>query len=81
MLVRTTPVHLMVQTLTMINSIILSGFNCLTFVAPASDLAAENSSCFISVINRDLYVHCLDSLMSGSPSRRQNILYVYRNHS
>ena len=57
------------------------GFNCLTSVAPASGLAVEYSSCFISVMNLDLYVHCFDSLMSRSPSRGKNNLYMYMNRS
>ena len=46
------------------------GFNCWTFVAPAfqSWFAVEYSSCFISVMNLDLYVRCFDSLMSGGPT-------------
>ena len=39
------------------------GFNCLTSVAPASGLAAEYLSCFISVMNLDLYVHCSHGLI------------------
>ena len=54
---------------------------CLAFVGPASGLAVEYSSCFISVMNLDLYVHRFDSLMSRSPSRGPNNLYVYMNHS
>ena len=57
------------------------GFKCLISVATASDLAAEYSSCFISVMNLDLYVHCFDSLMSRSPSHGSNYLYVHMNHS
>ena len=53
------------------------GFNFLTSVTPASGLAVEDSSYFISVINLDLYVHCFDSLMSRSLSRRPNYLYIY----
>ena len=56
-------------------------FNCLTSVAPVSGLIVEYSSCFISVMNLDLYVHCLDSLMSRSPSRGPNNVYVYMNHN
>ena len=59
----------------------LLGFNCLTSVASASGLAVQYSSCFISVMNLDLYVHCFDSLMSRSPSSGPNNLYVYMNHS
>ena len=61
------------------------GFNSLTFVAPASGFVVEYSSCFISVSNLDLYVtsyiHCFDSLMSRSPSRGPNNLYVNMDHS
>ena len=56
------------------------GFNCLTSVAPASGLAVEYSSCFISVMNLDLCVHCFDSLMNRSLSCGRNNLYVYMNH-
>ena len=56
-------------------------FNCLTYVAPATGLAVKYSSCFISVMNLDLYVHCFESLMSSSPSRGPNNLYVYMNFS
>ena len=57
------------------------GFNCLTSVAPAfqSWFAVEYSSCFISVMNLDLYVRCFDSLLSRDPSHRLNNLYVYMN--
>ena len=60
-----------------------SGFNCWTSVAPAfqSWFAVEYSSCFISVMNLDLYVRCFDSLMSKDPSRGPNNFYVYTNHS
>ena len=59
-----------------------SGFNCLTYVAPAfqSWLAVEYSSCFISVMNLDLYVRCFDSLMSRGPLHGPNNFYVYTNH-
>ena len=59
------------------------GLNCWTSVAPAfqSWFAVEYSSCFISVMNLDLYVRCFDSLMSGGPLRGPNNLYVYMNHS
>ena len=57
------------------------GFNSLTSVALASGLAVEYSSCFIAVMNFDLYVHCFDSSMSRSPSRGPKNLYVYMNHS
>ena len=58
------------------------GFNCWTSVAPAfqSWVAFEYSSCFISVINLDLYVRCFDSLMARGPSRGTNNFYVYMNH-
>ena len=58
-------------------------FNSWTFVAPAfqSWFAVEYSSCFISVMNLDLYVRCFDSLMSRGPSRGPNNFYVYMNHS
>ena len=49
---------------------------CLRSVAPASGLAVEYPSCFISVMNLDLYVHCFDSLMSRSLSRGPNNVYV-----
>ena len=54
------------------------GFNCWTSVAPAfqSWFAIEYSSCFIPVMNLDLYVRCFDSLMSRGPSRGPNF-YVY----
>ena len=40
-------------------------------------LAVEYSSCFISVLNMDLYVRCFDALMSRSPLRGPNNSYVY----
>ena len=45
--------------------IIEPGFNCWTSVTPAfqSWFAVEYSSCFISVMNLDLYVRCFDSLI------------------
>ena len=60
-----------------------TGFNCWTSVAPAfqSFFAVEYWSCFISVINLDLYVGCFDSMMSRGPSRGPNNFYVYMNHS
>ena len=48
------------------------GFKCWTSVAPASCLAVEYSSCFVSVMNLYLYVHCFDSLMSRCPSHGPN---------
>ena len=59
------------------------GFNCWTSVAPAfqSWYAVAYSSCFISVMNLDLYVRCFDLLMSRGPSRGLSSLYVYMNHS
>ena len=47
------------------------GFNFWTSVAAAfqSWFAVEYSSCFISVMNLDLYVHSFDSLMNRGPSR------------
>ena len=53
-------------------------FNCWTSVASAfhSWFAVEYSSCFISVINLDLYVRCFDSLLSRSPSRGPNNLQL-----
>ena len=50
-------------------------------------LAVEYSSCFISVINLDLYVRCLDALVSRSPSRGLNNVQnnvqtcMFMNHS
>ena len=38
--------------------------------------AVEYSSCFISVMNLNLYVRCFDSLMSRGPSRGPNNFYV-----
>ena len=54
------------------------GFNCWTSFAPVfrSWFAVENSSCFISVMNLDLYVRCFDSLMSRGPSPGPNNVYV-----
>ena len=46
-----------------------------------SRFALEYSSCFISVMNRDLYVGCFDSLMSRAPSHKPNNFYMYMNHS
>ena len=43
--------------------------------------AVEYSSCFISVVNLDLYVRCFDSLMSRNPSRGSNNFCVYMNHN
>ena len=40
-------------------------------------LAAEYSSCFISVLALDLYVCCFDALLSRSLLRGPNNLYVY----
>ena len=61
----------------------LSLFNCWTSVVPAFQrwLAVEYSSCFISVMNLDVYVRCFDSLVSRGPSRGPNNFYVYMNHS
>ena len=55
------------------------GFNCWTSVAPAfqSWFAVEYSSCFITLMNLDLYVRFFDSLMSRGPSRGPNNFYVY----
>ena len=39
--------------------------------------AVEYSSCFISVMNLDLYVRLFDSLLSRGPSRGPNNFYVY----
>ena len=52
-------------------------------VAPAfqSWFAVEYSSCFVSVMNLDLYVHCFDSLMSRGPSLGLNNFYVFMNRS
>ena len=58
-----------------------TGVQLFDFFAPAAGLAVEYLSCFISVMNLDLHVHCFDSLMSRSPSRGPNNLYVYINHS
>ena len=41
--------------------------------------AVEYSSRFISVMNLNLYVHCVDALMSRSPSRGLNNLNVYES--
>ena len=57
------------------------GFNCSVAPAFQSWFAVEYSSCFISVMNLDLYVRCFDSLMSRGPSRGPNNLYVYMNHN
>ena len=58
------------------------GFNFSTSVSSAfqSWFAVDYSSCFISVMNLDLYVLCFDSLMSRGCSRGPNF-YVYMNHS
>ena len=58
------------------------GFNYWTSGAPAfqSWFAVEYSSCFISVMNLDLYVHCFNSISRG-PSRGPNNFYVYMNYS
>ena len=58
------------------------GFNCWTSVAPAfqSWFAVEYSSCFISMMNPDLYVRCFDSLMSRRPARGPKNVYMYMNH-
>ena len=48
----------------------------MTSVVPASGRAVEFSSCFKSVMNLELYVHCFDSLMSRSPSRGPKNLNV-----
>ena len=56
-------------------------FNCWTSVAPAFQtwFAVEYMylSCFISVMNLDLYVRCFDSLMSRSFTRTEQLLCVY----
>ena len=59
-----------------------SWFTCWISIAPAfqSWFGVENSPCFISVMNLDLYVHCFDSLMSRCSSRGPNSFYVYMNH-
>ena len=59
------------------------GFNCWTSFAPAFQIwfAVEYSSCFISVMNLDLYVRCFDSLMTRCSSRGPNNFYVYMNHN
>ena len=36
------------------------------------------SSCFISLMDFDLYVRCFDSLMNIDPSRGPNNFYVHR---
>ena len=56
--------------------------NCWTSVYPAfqSWFAVEYLSCFNSLMNLDLYVHCFDSLMTRGPSCGPNF-YVYMNHS
>ena len=41
------------------------------------NIAVEYSSCFISVMNLDIYVRWFDSLMSRGPSRGPNNFYVY----
>ena len=46
-----------------------------------NEISVEYSSCFISVMNLDLYVRCFDSLMSRGPSRGPNNLHVYMNHN
>ena len=59
------------------------GFNYGTSVASAfqSRFAVEYSSCFISVMNLDLYVCCFDALMSRGSSCGPNNFYVYMNHT
>ena len=52
----------------LILSLFSPGFNCWTSVVPA---------CFTSVLNLDLYVCCVDSLMSRSPSGEPNNLNVF----
>ena len=40
-------------------------------------LTVEYSSCFILLMNLNLYVHCFDTLMNGGPSRGPNKCYIY----
>ena len=59
------------------------GFNCWTSVAPAfqSWFTVEYSSCFISVMNLDLYVRCFDSLQNRGLARGPYNFYVCMNYS
>ena len=38
-------------------------------------------SCFISVMNIDLYVRCFEISMSRGPSHGPNNFYAYMNHN
>ena len=60
-------------------TLLFTFFNCWTSVAPAfqSRFAVEYSSCFISVMELDLYVRCFYSLMRRGPSRGPNSFYMH----
>ena len=50
----------------------------LAFILVGVGLAVEYSSCFISVLNLDLYVCCFDAyILVRNPSRGPNNLYIY----
>ena len=58
------------------------GFNCWTSVAPAFQnwFAVEYSSCFMSVMNLELYFSCFDSLMSrGQRGPNNRCVYEPQN--
>ena len=54
-----------------------AGSNCWTSIAPAFRCwFAVEYSCFISVMIPDIYVRCVESLVSRGPSRGPNNFYV-----